>query len=183
MRQYDKDSIKKIKKDKYIELSSNTLPNINQFDERNQIHIQNVISIMNILSELIKTSGSTHDYTKLSEPLRTLYYINMYNAIREEKNFEESEWYNIHVDNERYHIKDRNKKVKSDIDLIDILEHICNAVCSGREKGQSEDISVTDIDSKILSKAFQNTVKLINTIVVYDDESEQDADTDVESDD
>ena len=65
---------------------------------------------------------------------------------------------------ERHHIK---YHVAEDINLLDILECICDHCCDELvEKGK---VGKMDIDPDVLMKAFENTVDLVKGFIRLDD--------------
>ena len=81
-------------------------------------------------------------------------------------NFTDGEWYPIHCKTERHHL---NEHCPEDVNLIDVLEMICDCVCAGMARsGGVYPISISD---DVLRKAFANTVQMcINSVEMEGEE-------------
>ena len=108
-----------------------------------------------IADEIIKR-GRDHDVTKRMEPYESLFYRELCAKIEGKiDSFTDGEWYPMHCKNERHHLNDYCPK---DVNLIDIIEMICDCVCAGMARtGKAYPI---EISSEILQKAIQNTVQM-----------------------
>lgn len=154
-----------------IDIKKNTLgdtrtavrkPSFEEFKEANWQHIHDVERVMNCIGQLITKAGEDHDWTKRSKDAD--FYRDFYKVLDDPKNdFCQSDWYQMHIKEERHHIL---ANAPDDIDLIDILEHIVDCCCAGKTRSGS--ISPVIIDNDLLQKAVENTVKLIdnNTRIV-----------------
>ena len=154
-----------------IDIKKNTLgdtrtavrkPSFEEFKEANRQHIHDVERVMYYIGQLITKAGEEHDRTKTSKEAD--FYRDFYKVLDDPKNdFCQSDWYQMHIKEERHHISDH---IPDDVDLIDILEHIVDCCCAGKTRSGS--ISPVVIDNDILQKAVENTVKLIdnNTRIV-----------------
>ena len=80
--------------------------------------------------------------------------------------FEDGEWYKLHCDNERHHLL---KHCPDDVNLIDVLEMICDCVCAGMAR--SGCVRDLEIDAEILDRAVRNTVTLLENAVELEEES------------
>ena len=154
-----------------IDIKKNTLgdtrtavrkPSFEEFRDANRQHIRDVERVMYCIGQLVTKAGESHDHTKISKEAD--FYRDFYKVLDDPKNdFGESDWYQMHIKEERHHILEN---APDDIDLIDILEHIVDCCCAG--KTRSGFISPVVIDNDLLQKAVENTVKLIdnNTRIV-----------------
>lgn len=125
-----------------------------EFQKANDMHINDVSAIMYYLSREIERRGYEHDYTKkIAEPL---FYEDFLSTIHEGTNFVEGEWYQLHIEKERHHLLSR---CPDDVNLIDILEMICDCVCAGMAR--SGEVRDLEISTDILKRAVNNTVKMI----------------------
>lgn len=129
-----------------------------EFQEANDMHIQDVRNIMNELALKLMVAGVTHDYTKKSD--EKLFYKNFLSTINNNTDFVGDEWYQLHIKNERHHLLSR---CPEDVNLIDILEMITDCVCAGMAR--SGDIRPIEIDSDILNKALANTTEMIKNMI------------------
>lgn len=76
-------------------------------------------------------------------------------------------WYQEHVKQERHHLNDR---CPADVNLIDVIEMICDCVTAGLARsGSVRDILIPD---DILTKAVRNTQKMLEAICILDKDSE-----------
>lgn len=129
-----------------------------EFQEANDMHIQDVRNVMNELALKLMVTGATHDYTKKSD--EKLFYKNFLSTINNNTDFVNDEWYQLHIKNERHHLLSR---CPEDVNLIDILEMITDCVCAGMAR--SGDIRPIEIDDDILNKALVNTTKMIKNMI------------------
>ena len=125
-----------------------------EFQEANDMHKRDVYEVMKYLSRLISVTGLSHDFTKKRE--EQLFYKNFLSAMNNGTNFVEDEWYQLHINEERHHLLSR---CPEDVNLIDVIEMIVDCTCAGLAR--SGEVRGLEINSEILEKAVQNTVKLI----------------------
>lgn len=125
-----------------------------QFQEANESHIQDVDAVMYSLATMVATTGWNHDYTKKHKEQE--FYKDFMSTINEGTNFVEGDWYKYHIAEERHHLFSR---CPDDVNLVDVLEMIADCVCAGLAR--SGEIRDLEIDSDILNRAVQNTVKMI----------------------
>lgn len=112
-------------------------------------HIHDVDLCMNMIADMIISRAKDHDHTKMEM------MDEFYHALKT-GNIKDTQWYNHHVTAERHHVK---TYVHQDINLIDIIEAVCDCCMAGLAR--SGEIYDTDIDPAVLQLAVQNTVKLI----------------------
>lgn len=130
------------------------------FQQANDMHRRDVYKAMRILSNSLHDRGMDHDYTKKTK--EDLFYKNFLSTINEGTNFVEDEWYKFHVETERHHLLSR---CPEDVDLIDVIEMICDCVCAGLAR--SGEVRNLEISDDILKRAVQNTVdSLVKAIEV-----------------
>lgn len=125
-----------------------------EFQEANDMHKRDVYEVMKYLSRLISVTGLAHDFTKKRE--EQLFYKNFLSTMNNGTNFVEDEWYQLHINEERHHLLSR---CPEDVNLIDVIEMIVDCTCAGLAR--SGEVRGLEINSEILEKAVQNTVKLI----------------------
>ena len=125
-----------------------------EFQEANDMHKRDVYEVMKYLSRLISVTELFHDFTKKRE--EQLCYKNFLSAMNNGTNFVEDEWYQLHINEERHHLLSR---CPEDVNLIDVIEMIVDCTCAGLAR--SGEVRGLEINSEILEKAVQNTVKLI----------------------
>jgi hypothetical protein len=131
-------------------------PTFTEFNRANEDHASEVKEMMRNIGEEIREAGRNHDYTKLWEPNRSLFYRELCAKIEGKiDSFEDGEWYPMHCRTERHHI---NNHCPDDVNLIDVLEMICDCVCAGMAR--SGNVYPVNISSEILQKAVKNTVEM-----------------------
>lgn len=130
-----------------------------QFQEANDMHMQDVKNVMNELAFEIMATGRIHDFTKKTK--ERLFYKNFLSAMNDGTDFINDEWYQHHIEEERHHLL---SKCKEDVNLIDVLEMITDCVCAGMSR--SGDVRPIEINDEILRSALNNTVDFIKDIVI-----------------
>ena len=132
------------------------VPTINEFINSNCDHTFDVSNMMKSLAKHIEYAGNEHDWTKRREPARSLFYRELCAKIEGKmESFTDGEWYQMHVKTERHHLSDY---CPEDVNLIDVLERICDCVCAGMARTGS--VYPVTIPIDVLQKAFDNTVKM-----------------------
>ena len=163
---------------KKIEIFKNSLgdtrtatkvPTFAEFSYANQMHIRDVNNMMRSISEDIQSRGLRHDKTKNVEPNKSLFYRELCAKIEGKiDSFTDGEWYPMHCQTERHHL---NKHCPDDVNLIDVIEMICDCVCAGMAR--SGNVYPIEISSEILQKAVANTVQMcIDSVDVKDGDAE-----------
>ena len=144
------------------------VPTFTEFDHSNQLHRRDVDAMMNEIGIAIKERGNMHDITKIEEPHRSLFYRELCAKIECKINsFTDGEWYPMHCKTERHHL---NEHCPDDVNLIDVIEMICDCVCAG--SARSGNVYPIKIPSEILQKAVQNTEKMCVDMVEIETEGE-----------
>lgn len=137
------------------------VPTMGEFVEANSMHISSVCNMMANFSLAITGRGRKHDWTKTSEPHKSLFYRELCSTIEGKMKFKDGEWYPMHCKEERHHL---NECCPEDVNLIDVLEMLCDCVCAGM--GRSGSYTPVNLDSEILERAFRNTEKMLLDSVV-----------------
>lgn len=101
-----------------------------------------------------------HDYTKI------LYFEDFHKAL-ESGQIKKHIWYQKHVMEERHHLL---SKAPDNVNLLDILEYISD--CTMAAAARSDKMYSIKLPSKLLQKAFDNTVELVRQQVVITEEEE-----------
>ena len=131
-------------------------PTFSEFARANEDHANEVGRMMANIGDEIKAVGRHHDYTKIFEPARGLFYRELCAKIDGKiDSFEDGEWYPMHCKTERHHL---NNYCPDDVNLIDVFEMICDCVCAGMARSGS--VYPVNISSEILQKAVKNTVEM-----------------------
>lgn len=128
-----------------------------EFQQANDMHIEDVKSVMRDIAAAMMYKGAKHDWTK--KMYEEVFYRDFKDTIDNGTDFIKSPWYKLHVEEEAHHpLADCH----DDITLLDIIEMIADCVCAG--KARSGEIRELEISDDILKKAFNNTVKLIDNM-------------------
>lgn len=112
-------------------------------------HITDVTRGMDFIAEELMARGPKHDNTKIKN------IDNFYEALKSGK-VKESFWYNMHITEERHHLK---SKAPEDVNLIDVIEHIVDCTMAGMTR--SGTVYDVDLPGELLEKAVANTVELL----------------------
>ena len=129
-----------------------------EFQEANNMHIDDVKQVMYELSQIIDHRGENHDCTKKSQ--ERMFYNNFLSTMNDGTDFVNDEWYQLHIKAERHHLL---SNCPDDVNLIDVLEMIADCVCAGMARnGEIRDL---EINAEILEKAVNNTTQLIKSMV------------------
>lgn len=139
------------------------LPTITEFHDANVDHKTDVKALIKRFCDLLKESSLNHDWSKTTEPYRSLFYRELCIAIEGYRPFEEGEWYNQHCNElERHHL---NVHCPEDVNLFDVIEMICDCVAAGMAR--TGEVYPVEISPEILAQAVNNTVRLLkNEIIV-----------------
>ena len=132
------------------------VPTFEEFNFANISHRLDVAVMMDNLAKVMIMQGEIHDRTKKEEPYRSLFYRELCAKIEGKiDSFEDGEWYPMHCKTERHHL---NEHCPEDVNLIDVIEMICDCVCAGMaRKGEVYPVS---IPTEILQRAVKNTAQM-----------------------
>ena len=130
-----------------------------QFQEANDMHIDDVREVMHALSRFVDMAGRSHDFTKKSR--ERMFYRDFVDTQENGEDFVNGEWYQLHVKAERHHLL---SNCPDDVNLIDVLEMIADCACAGMAR--SGEIRDLEIDTEILNRAVKNTAEMIKNMVI-----------------
>lgn len=130
-----------------------------QFQEANNMHIDDVGKVMHALSRFVDMAGRSHDFTKKSR--ERMFYRDFVDTQENGADFVNGEWYQLHVKAERHHLL---SDCPHDVNLIDVLEMIVDCTCAGLAR--SGEIRDLEIDNDILNRAVKNTAEMIKNMVI-----------------
>lgn len=151
-----------IKIKKHIEGDSRVaecVPTFSDFSEANRDHVEDVKKLSNLFSEMLKDRVRKHDWTKLDEPYRSMFYRDLCNTIEGKMDFSDGEWSKLHYNVlERHHL---TRHCPDDVNMLDVIEMICDCVAAGMAR--SGDVYDVDIPAEVLTKAVKNTVELLKS--------------------
>lgn len=159
----------KIKQNKLGDTRTATkVPTFTEFDYSNRLHRKDIKEMMDEIGIAIKVRGTEHDITKIEEPHKSLFYRELCSKIEGKiDSFTDGEWYPMHCKVERHHL---NEHCPDDVNLIDVIEMICDCVCAGMAR--SGNVYPIKISSEILQKAIQNTVQMCIDMVEIEADGE-----------
>lgn len=140
-----------------------SVPTFEEFTHANNSHRWDVENLMTEVATLLTVIGRNHDWTKTTEPFKSMFYRDLCNTIEGKMNFMDGEWSKFHYETERHHLL---KSVPDDVDLFDVIEMICDCVSAGLAR--SGEVRKLEIDEGILSKALDNTVEKIKDMCVVE---------------
>lgn len=147
----------KIKQNKLGDTRTATkIPTFSEFVNSNNLHRRDVKELMDAIIIDIGKRGRNHDITKIEEPYKSLFYRELCAKIEGKiDDFTKGEWYPMHCKTERHHL---NEYCPCDVNLIDVIEMICDCVCAGLAR--SGNVYPIEISPEILQNAIQNTVQM-----------------------
>ena len=126
---------------------------------------------MRDISNSLNTKVSYHDFTKVQEPFKTMFYNAVYEKIKNGASFDDSEWAITHYQTERHHL---NKHIPDDVDLLDVIEYVVDSIVSNVEQlGIKGNVTISNID---LMTALQNTINKISNMIFIPEENEEEGD-------
>lgn len=145
------------------------VPTFAEFSESNRRHVDDVFHMMDGIAEMIRFAGAKHDYTKINDPEKSLFYRELCATIEGKvSSFVDGKWYPTHCKTERHHL---NEYCPDDVNLIDVLEMICDCVCAGMARSGS--VYPIEISSDVLQRAVSNTVEMCMNAVEMEEEEEE----------
>lgn len=117
-------------------------------------HIGDVVKALAFFASKLTEAAGEHDYDKLTE-------INHFHADFI-TGFAHTGWWDNHRRMHRHHI-DKPDGVPSDVNLLDVLEHIADCVMAGMARSGS--VYELKLPDELLQRAFRNTVDLLKSQV------------------
>ena len=136
-------------------------PTISEFDEANVDHIKDVQNLADLFCAGLKGTAARHDWTKVEDPYRTMFYKDLCATIEGKMEFMDGEWARLHYEElERHHLK---RHCPEDVNLFDVVEMICDCIAAGMAR--SGEIYDIDIPADVLTKAVKNTVEILKSHV------------------
>lgn len=145
------------------------VPTMAEFNESNRLHAKDVQQLMYAFSYDIQERSVKHDWTKLKEPYRSMFYRDMCNTMEGRIDFFNGDWSKLHYEKlERHHL---NRHCPEDVNLIDVIEMLCDCVVAG--KARSGDVYDVTISDTVLQNAVKNTVELLKLHVIIEGEQDE----------
>jgi hypothetical protein len=127
-------------------------------------HITDVRAALSFFKALVQTASAIHDYDKITD-------IDGFHA-NFVTGFREHDWLDRHYKLNRHHLQDP-AGVPDDVNLIDVLDMIADAVVAGMAR--TGEVYEPAIPETVLRRAFDNTVKLLKEEVVVEEEEDEQA--------
>ena len=123
-------------------------------------HRRDIQKILHFLSIKLEKIGDRHDYTKFRNPGNNELNSDFIKMI--ESNFENLQWYNEHIKQERHHLE---KNIPEDVNLLDVIEYLADGIAAGLIR--NKEYIKKELSPEVLQKAFKNTIDLIlNEIIL-----------------
>lgn len=140
---------------------------IDDLREATKIHIKEVGECMDFFADKIHEAGIIHDWTKMDNFSEAYGPLVMSGVTDDE--FRADPWYETHIYTERHHI---DEDAKTDLNLVDVIEKICDTVTAGKGRAGHLSSKYIDVDPMLLYRAYWNTVRMLDeaTEVVKEDE-------------
>lgn len=124
--------------------------------ESSKQHIADVQAAMGFIGVFLCEQAERHDLDKISD------IDGFHRDFIANFDFKHLEWWKNHKILNRHHLLD-DDGIPEDVNLIDVLEMICDCVMAGMARSGS--VYGLNISTETLSKAFQNTVQLLKSNV------------------
>lgn len=121
-------------------------------------HIGDIVKALAFFNGKIMEAAGEHDYDKLTEI--DWFYADFVTG------FKQTGWYDNHRKIHRHHL-DKDDGVPTDVNLIDVIEHISDCVMAGM--GRSGSVYELKLSDELLRRAFRNTVELLKAQVVVEE--------------
>ena len=115
-------------------------------------HIIDVAKAMEFFASKLFEASVIHDYDKLTD-------IDWFLSDFKTK-FEQTGWWDNHRAIHRHHLG-KADGVPQDVNLVDVIEYICDCVMAGMARSGS--VYPIDLSDNLLRTAFTNTVELIKS--------------------
>lgn len=124
-------------------------------------HISDVVKALAFFSSKITQAAGEHDYDKLT--MIDWFHKDFVTG------FKETGWWDNHRKIHRHHIN-MEDGVPSDVNLLDVLEHISDCVMAGMARSGS--VYELKLSDELLQTAFKNTVELLKREVEVESQPE-----------
>ncbi len=136
---------------------SKEIPTFAAFNDANISHRCDVKNLAEYFAYELQKRVRQHDYTKVEEPYRSMFYRDLCAVLEGRMNFFDGEWSKLHYNVlERHHL---NRHCPDDVNMFDVIEMLCDCVAAGMAR--SGEVYDVVISSDVLQKAVKNTVELL----------------------
>lgn len=117
-------------------------------------HICDVVKALALFQSKMTEAAGCHDYDKLTDI--TGFHSDFVTG------FKQTGWWDNHRKIHRHHI-DKPDGVPDDVNLIDVIEHVCDCVMAGMARSGS--VYELKLSDELLQRAFKNTTELLKAHV------------------
>ena len=119
---------------------------VEELRESTYMHKCDVQDALRVIANRLMDRGNDHDHTKFE-------HMDEFHAALNSGKVKESRWYQMHITEERHHLKSH---VPDDVNLIDVIEHLTDCTMAGLARsGEVYDI---EFPPELLALAVKNTV-------------------------
>lgn len=144
---------------------------VDELRKSTEMHQADVSNALRFIAEILIQKGIDHDHTKME-------HMDEFHQALTSGHIKDSDWYQMHITEERHHLK---SKVPKDVNLFDVIEHVADCIMAGLARsGEVYDI---DLPAETLLLAVTNTVELLkqNTRVIDEDGNDDIMNSEVDS--
>ena len=135
------------------------MPTIDEFDQANEWHKNDVRELMGKMARMLTERAKKHDWTKTTDPYRSMFYAAMASAMSGGPDFMRSEWATLHYSElERHHL---SRYIPEDVNLIDVIEMICDIIAAAAARSGKVPPEEIHIPDAVLQSAVSNTVNML----------------------
>lgn len=135
------------------------MPTIDEFDQANEWHKNDVRELMGKMARMLTERAKKHDWTKTTDPYRSMFYAAMASTMSSGSDFMNSEWASLHYyELERHHL---SRNVPEDVNLIDVIEMICDIIAAAAARSGKVPPEEIHIPDAVLQSAVSNTVNML----------------------
>lgn len=118
-------------------------------------HIEDVVKGLSFFISKLTAAAGKHDFDKLTN------IDSFYSDFQ--SGFKKTDWWDNHRKINRHHLAHADG-IPADVNLIDVLEYIADSCMAGMAR--SGYVYNLDITPELLTRAFQNTVKMLEKEIV-----------------
>jgi len=120
-------------------------------------HIYDVVQALGFFDQMLHHAAKVHDWDKIKEI--DWFHRDFITG------FKETGWWDNHRKIHRHHLAQEDG-VPKDVNLVDLIEYICDCVMAGMARSGS--VSEIKVTPELLERAFTNTVELLKKNVEVD---------------
>ncbi|MBR6252640.1 MAG: hypothetical protein IKR04_02230 [Clostridia bacterium] len=136
------------------------IPSFTEMLEETRQHQVDVRNMMLIVANVMQIRALKHDWTKIE--YAEDFYDDIVKRNTTKTQYIDRNWAKIHTSQERHHL---NTIVQDDVNLVDVIEFICDCICSGYARDGEINPTLINLDDETLRLAFNNTIKKLDAEV------------------